>query len=70
MIYIVKPGDTLSAIARDQLGSASRWPEIAKLNSIDNPNLIHAGDELRLPSSTKSSSGGGFLSRLIGLFRK
>jgi len=68
MIYIVKPGDTLSAIARDHLGNASRWPEIAKMNSIDNPDLIHPGDELKLPSSTKPSSE-GFLSRLGKLFR-
>ena len=69
MIYIVKPGDTLSAIAKSQLGNASRWPEIAKLNSIDNPDLIHPGDELRMPSSTKPSTDDGFLSRLGKLFR-
>lgn len=65
MIYIVKKGDTLSAIARDHLGNASRWPEIAKLNGIDNPDLIHPGDELRLPSS-----GGGILERLGKLFAR
>lgn len=63
MIYIVKPGDTLSAIARDHLGGSSRWPEIAKLNKLSNPDLIHPGDELRLPS------GDGFLSRLKNLFQ-
>lgn len=60
MIYIVKPGDTLSAIARAHLGDAKRWPEIAKLNGIQNPDLILPGDELRLPSS------GGLLKRILG----
>ena len=64
MIYIVKKGDTLSAIARDHLGNAARWPEIAKLNNLDNPHLIHPGDELRLPSK-----GGGLLERLGSLFK-
>lgn len=59
MIYIVKSGDTLSKIARDHLGDAKRWPEIAKLNGIPNPDLIHPGDELRLPSS-------GLLKRILG----
>jgi len=64
MIYIVKSGDTLSAIARDHLGGSSRWPEIARLNSLSNPDLIFPGQQLTLPSA-----GGGILSRLMGLFR-
>jgi ABC-type amino acid transport substrate-binding protein len=50
-VYTVKPGDTLSAIARDHLGRVSRWPEIWELNKgrIANPNLIEIGWELVLP---------------------
>jgi ABC-type amino acid transport substrate-binding protein len=50
-VYKVKPGDTLSAIARDQLGNLRRWPEIWEANRgrIADPNLIDVGWELVLP---------------------
>jgi nucleoid-associated protein YgaU len=71
MIYIVKSGDTLSAIAQRHLGNANRWPEIARLNSLSNPDLINPGDELRLPDagSKPTASGEGFFSRLKKLFK-
>jgi len=49
--YIVKGGDSLSKIAKEQLGSAARWPEIFELNKdqIANPNVIRVGQELKLP---------------------
>lgn len=49
--YVVQPGDSLSKIARDKLGDASRWPEIFELNKdqIKDPNLIYPGQKLRLP---------------------
>jgi len=49
--YVVKPGDSLSKIAKEQLGNASRWPEIFELNKdqIKDPNLIRVGQELKLP---------------------
>lgn len=50
-VYKVKFGDTLSKIARDQLGAVSRWPEIWDANKgrIADPNLIEIGWELVLP---------------------
>lgn len=48
-VYVVKPGDTLSSIARRQLGSASRFKEIAELNDIRDPDRIRVGQRLRLP---------------------
>ena len=48
--YVVKSGDSLSKIAKEQLGDAKRWPEIQKLNKLDNPNLISAGQKLKLPA--------------------
>ena len=41
-IYIVRRGDTLSAIAQRELGDASRWPEIFERNRdvISDPNRI------------------------------
>jgi len=47
--YVVQSGDSLSTIAKEQLGDARRWPEIQKLNNIANANLIRAGQELLLP---------------------
>ena len=49
--HVVAPGDTLSAIARDHLGDASRWPEIFALNGsvLTNPDVIIVGQVLQLP---------------------
>ena len=51
-VYKVRPGDTLSGIARDQLGNLRRWTEIweANRNRIADPNLIDIGWELVLPA--------------------
>ena len=50
--YTVRPGDSLSAIARDQLGDVDRWPELVDLNPVvaDDPDLIYAGTVLLLPA--------------------
>ena len=52
-IYTVQPGDSLSAIAREQLGDADRWPELVGLNPVvaDDPDLIYAGTVLLLPAA-------------------
>lgn len=47
--YTVKQGDTLYAIALRELGSGSRYPEIAAASDITNPNLIFPGQELVIP---------------------
>jgi len=60
--HVVKPGETLSLIARHCLGSADRWPEIWHLNRnhtwptvsgdqrFHNPNLIRPHWVLRMPA--------------------
>lgn len=48
-LYVVKRGDTLISIAVKQLGSASRWTEIADLNNVRDGQQLSEGDELRLP---------------------
>jgi nucleoid-associated protein YgaU len=50
--YVVQPGDTLSDIAQQELGDASRWPEIFALNGaiLTNPDVIIPGQVLLLPS--------------------
>ena len=51
--YTVQSGDTLSGIAHQQLGDASRWPEIFLLNrSIRHPDRISPGQVLTLPGAT------------------
>lgn len=47
--YIVKSGDTLWIIAKRELNNGSRYSEIAKLNNLNNPNLISEGQKLKLP---------------------
>lgn len=50
--HTVKSGDTLSAIAQKQYGKASRWRAIfdANRDQIDNPDLIHPGQILKIPA--------------------
>jgi hypothetical protein len=48
-VYVVKKGDTLSKIAARELGKASRWREIAKLNNLRDPNKLKVGQRLKLP---------------------
>jgi nucleoid-associated protein YgaU len=47
--YLIKSGDTLWDICVRAYGDGYRWPEIAKLNSIQNPDLIYAGNTLQIP---------------------
>jgi nucleoid-associated protein YgaU len=51
-VYVVKEGDSLSKIAKEVLGDASRWKEIFEANKdqIKDPSLIRVGQELRIPS--------------------
>lgn len=45
----VAPGDTLWAIAKKHLGNGARYSELARINNIKNPNLIHPGQVIKLP---------------------
>jgi nucleoid-associated protein YgaU len=46
--YVVQPGDTLSDIARRELGSAQLADQLARLNKLADPGAIRAGQVLRL----------------------
>lgn len=53
ILYTVKKGDTLSSIARNELGNWKRWPEIAQMNrqviGSSNTHWIYPGQVLTLP---------------------
>ena len=51
--YTVQQGDSLSAIAAHTYGKAADWPAVWWVNrhQMANPNLITAGQRLRLPAS-------------------
>jgi len=49
--YTVKPGDSLSKIAQQVYGNMNDWRKIYDANRdiIQDPDLIHPGQTLRLP---------------------
>lgn len=56
--YAVQAGDTLSSIARKQLGSADRWPALWWVNrkTIHNPNEITTANRLSMPDKKLTGS--------------
>jgi len=50
--YTVKPGDTLSKIAKELLGSASAYPQIFEANrdQLSDPDTIKPGQILKIPA--------------------
>jgi nucleoid-associated protein YgaU len=46
---VVAQGDSLTSIAARDLGDYSRWPEIAALNGIRDPDRLTVGQTVRLP---------------------
>ncbi len=63
--YEVRPGDTLSSIAKSTLGDSTRWPEVFELNSgatspdgrhvLSDPDLIWPGLRLQLPGTAATA---------------
>ncbi len=65
--YIVKPGDTLSQIAEQQLGDANRYPEIFHASQgtrqpggarLTDPDVIDIGWRLTIPTTTTTGRRG------------
>jgi nucleoid-associated protein YgaU len=52
--YTVKPGDSLSKIAKLKYGNANLWKAIYEANKdrIKNPDLIQVGWELKIPAKS------------------
>ena len=51
--YIIKSGDTLSAIAKQFYGDANTYPKIFEANRevIKDANLIFPGQKIRIPKA-------------------
>jgi nucleoid-associated protein YgaU len=49
--YVVVTGDSLSKIAQREYGDAQQWRRIYEANrdTVQDPDLIHPGQTLRLP---------------------
>ena len=56
--YTVQRGDSLWKIAKEQLGSGTRWDEIYEANrdAIWDPNLIYVGQVLQIPDGERSQT--------------
>lgn len=52
----VESGDTLSAIALEHLGDASKYKQLATINGISNPNYISVGQKIYLSKQTSSGT--------------
>lgn len=52
--YLVKPGDSLSQIAKSVYGDASAYAKIFDANKpmLKDPNKIYPGQQLRIPPKT------------------
>ncbi|WP_333650864.1 bifunctional UDP-sugar hydrolase/5'-nucleotidase [Lacrimispora sp.] len=59
-VYTVKSGDTLSRIAKRELGSYNRWEEIyaANRDKIRNPDMLTVGTQLVLPGKSTVNADG------------
>jgi nucleoid-associated protein YgaU len=56
--YTVKPGDTLSKIAKQYYGNANKYPTIFEANRpmLQNPDKIYPGQVLRIPAAASAST--------------
>jgi LysM repeat protein len=56
--YTVRPGDTLSAIARHFYGTAADWPYLYHVNEsvISNPNDIYVDEKLKVPADPPANA--------------
>ena len=57
--YTVQKGDTLSDIAQRAYGDMNKYQDIAKGNSISNPDVISEGQTIKLPGATGNNGLSG-----------
>jgi LysM repeat protein len=63
VIHVVVKGDTLWHIARRYIRNPWRYPELARLSKIENPDLIYPGDRVRIIINKKTASGKKIIDR-------
>lgn len=49
-IYIVRSGDNLSKISKYFYGDTNKYMDIAKANSLADPNKVQVGQKLKIPA--------------------
>ncbi len=54
--YQIRRGDTLSSIAQDRLGDASKFYALARYNNIPDPRMIAAGQTIRIPGTAPQAA--------------
>jgi len=54
--HIFQSGDTLWSLAARYLGDGNRWPEIAQLNGIGDPNAISNGTPILIPGGALTTT--------------
>ena len=56
--YTIEKGDTLSKIAKEQLGSANAWKQIFEANRdvLEDPDRIFPGQVIKLPPADTDTS--------------
>lgn len=47
--YVIKTGDTLWDISIRAYGDGYKWPEVARVNNLENPDLIYPDNSLKIP---------------------
>ena len=47
--YKIKPGESISIVAKDRLGNAMKFYGLARYNDIENPREINAGQVVKVP---------------------
>lgn len=55
-LHTVRPGDSLSSIAKRVYGAEAEWPSIAKANGLRPPYVLLIGMKLRIPRQRQSVS--------------
>jgi len=54
--HVVRPGESLALIARDQMGDANKFYALARYNNIKVPKLLQAGQTIRVPGRAPAPS--------------
>jgi nucleoid-associated protein YgaU len=55
-VHVVTKGETLSGIARQELGTSSRWKDLARWNDIADPSSLKEGMSLRIQATDATTA--------------